>query len=157
MRYKHVLVDEIEKLSEQIDMLKKKAFDLDSQKAMHETTIQVEDLKNSELRNEMYQLDREINKLQEQYAKLSEESRMLETRKIEMDEKRKYALEYASNAEKAKELKAMMEEAHYEYELLQQPEQRPGHAVLLVGARHQPRRRLGLRRGVPTSHSSAMT
>ena len=41
---------------------------------------------------------------------------MLETRKIEMDEKRKYALEFASNAEKAKELKAMMEEAHYEYE-----------------------------------------
>ena len=38
------------------------------------------------------------------------------TRKIEMDEKRKYALEFASNAEKAKELKAMMEEAHYEYE-----------------------------------------
>lgn len=111
-----VLVDEIEKLSEQIDMLKKKAFDLDSQKAMHETTIQVEDVKNSELRNEMYQLDREVNKLQEQYAKLSEESRMLETRKIEMDEKRKYALEFASNAEKAKELKAMMEEAHYEYE-----------------------------------------
>ena len=64
----------------------------------------------------MYQLDREVNKLQEQYAKLSEESRMLETRKIEMDEKRKYALEFASNAEKAKELKAMMEEAHYEYE-----------------------------------------
>ena len=55
---------------------------------MHETTIQVEDVKNSELRNEMYQLDREVNKLQEQYAKLSEESRMLETRKIEMDEKR---------------------------------------------------------------------
>ena len=53
---------------------------------LHETTIQVEDVKNSELRNEMYQLDREVNKLQEQYAKLSEESRMLETRKIEMDE-----------------------------------------------------------------------
>lgn len=111
-----VLVDEIEKLSEEIDQLKKKAFDLDTQKAMHETTIQVEDLKNSELRNEMYQLDREINKLQEDYAKLTDETRILEARKIEMDEKRKYALEFASNAEKAKELKAMMEEAHYEYE-----------------------------------------
>lgn len=111
-----VLVDEIEKLSEEIDQLKKKAFDLDSQKAMHETTIQVEDLKNSELRNEMYQLDREINKLQEDYARLTDETRVLEARKIEMDEKRKYALESANNAEKAKELKAMMEEAHYEYE-----------------------------------------
>lgn len=111
-----VLVDEIEKLHTQMEELKKKSFDLDTQKAMHETTISVEDNQNSELRNEMYQLDREITKLQETFTKLSEDARMLETRKIEMDEKRKYALEFASNAEKAKELKAMMEEAHYEYE-----------------------------------------
>ena len=111
-----VLVDEIEKLSEDIDELKKKAFDMDTQKAMHETTIQVEDNKINELRNEMYQLDREVNKLQERFTKLNEEVRLLETRKIEMDEKRKYALESASNAEKAKELKAMVEEASFEYE-----------------------------------------
>ncbi len=54
--------------------------------------------------------------MQEEYAKLSEESRILETGKIEIDEKRKYAIEHASNAQKAKELKAMMQEAHYEYE-----------------------------------------
>lgn len=111
-----VLVDEIEKLNGEIDELKKKAFDLDTQKAMHETTIQVEDTKNSELRNEMYQLDREVNRLQEQFSKINEESRMLEMRKIELDEKRKYALESASNAEKAKELKAMVDEAAFEYE-----------------------------------------
>ena len=111
-----VLVDEIETLNESIEMLRKKAFDFEAQKAMHETTIQVADTKNQELRNEMYQLDREITKLQETFTKLSEDARMLETRKIEMDEKRKYALEFASNAEKAKELKTMLEEAHYEYE-----------------------------------------
>lgn len=111
-----VLVDEIERLSEDIDELKQKAFDMDTQKAMHETTIQVEDNKINELRNEMYQLDREVNKLQERFTKANEEVRLLETRKIEMDEKRKYALESASNAEKAKELKAMVEEANFEYE-----------------------------------------
>lgn len=111
-----VLVDEIEKLSEEIDELKKKAFDLDSQKAMHETTIQVEDTKNNELRNEMYQLDREVNKLQDRFTKVNEEARLLEMRKIELDEKRKYAMESASNAEKAKELKSMVEEASFEYE-----------------------------------------
>lgn len=111
-----VLVDEIEKLSEDIDDLKKKAFDMDTQKAMHETTIQVEDNKINELHNEMYQLDREVNKLQERFTKVNEEVRLLETRKIEMDEKRKYALESASNAERAKELKAMVEEANFEYE-----------------------------------------
>ena len=111
-----VLVDEIETLNESIEMLRKKTFDFEAQKAMHETTIQVADTKNQELRNEMYQLDREINHLQGEFAKLNEESRILETRKVELDEKRKYALEFASNAEKAKELKAMLEEAHYEYE-----------------------------------------
>ena len=111
-----VLVDEIEKLTSHVDELKTQAFDLDTQKAMHETTIAVEDNKNDELRNEMYQLDREINRLQEEYTKVNDDARTLEARKIEMDEKRKYALEFASNAEKAKELKKMMEEAHYEYE-----------------------------------------
>lgn len=111
-----VLVEEIEKLNEEMEALKKKAFDYDAQKVMHETTIQVEDTKNNELRNEMYQLDREINRLQEEFTRCNEENRILETRKIELDEKRKYALEYASNAEKAKELKKMVEEANYEYQ-----------------------------------------
>lgn len=111
-----VIVDEIENLSQKIEDLKKKSFDLDTQKAMHETTIQVEDLKNSELRKEMSILDHEVNKLQEEYTKIVNEIQLLEARKIEMDEKRKYALEFASNAEKAKEMKAMLEEANYEYQ-----------------------------------------
>lgn len=110
-----VIVDEIETLMERMEGLKKKAFDLDTQKAMHETTIQVEDLKNSELRKEMFQLDHEINQLQESYTKIINEISTLETRKAELDEKRKYALEYANNKDKAKELKAMLEEASYEY------------------------------------------
>lgn len=110
-----VIVDEIEQLMEKIEVLKKKTFDLDTQKAMHETTIQVEDLKNSELRKEMFQLDHEINKLQEDYTKIINEISTLEARKVELDEKRKYAMEYANNKDKAKELKAMLEEANYEY------------------------------------------
>ncbi len=115
-----VIVDEIETLSEQIEELKKKSFDLETQKVMHETTIQVEDLKSSELRKEMSVFDQEVNKLQEEYTKVVNEIQLLETRKIEMDEKRKYALEFASNAEKAKELQQMVEEANYEYQDRQQ-------------------------------------
>ncbi len=111
-----VLVHEIEFLNEKLEDLKKQAFELDTQKAMHETTISVEDIKNTELRNEMYQLDREITKLQELFTRTSEDARVFETRKIEIDEKRKYALEYADNTQKAKELKIMMDEARYEYE-----------------------------------------
>ena len=110
-----VIADEIEQLTERIEILKKKAFDLDTQKAMNETTIQVEDLKNSDLRKEMFQLDHEINQLQEAYTKTINEISVLETRKAELDEKRKYALEFADRKEKLKELKAMLEEASYEY------------------------------------------
>lgn len=111
-----VICDEIETLNEQIEVLKKKAFDLDSQKAMHETTIQVHDLKNGELKKEMSVLDHEVNSLQDAWMKANNEISRLEARKTELDEKRKYAMEYASNKEKAKELKKMMEEARYEYD-----------------------------------------
>lgn len=111
-----VLVHEIETLNEKLENLKKQVFELDTKKAMHETTISVVDVKNTELRNEMYQLDREITKLQEIFTRMSEDARILETRKIEIDEKRKYALENLNDKEKAKELKIMMDEALYEYE-----------------------------------------
>ena len=43
------------------------------------------------------------------------EIQTLETRKIELDEKRKYTLEVANAEEKAIELKALLEEAHAEF------------------------------------------
>ncbi|MEG0958854.1 MAG: chromosome segregation protein SMC [Erysipelotrichaceae bacterium] len=110
-----VICDEIETLNSKIETLKKKAFDLDSKKVINETTIQVHDLKNQELKKEMSTLDREVATLQETWMKINNEITRLEARKTEMDEKRKYAMEYASNVEKVKELKKMMEEANYEY------------------------------------------
>lgn len=110
-----VICDEIENLQTKIEILKKKSFDLDSQKAMHETTIQVQDLKNMELKKEISQLDQEVNRLQGDLMKVMNEMNTLEARKAELDEKRKYAMEYASNLDKAKELKKMLEEAAYEY------------------------------------------
>lgn len=110
-----VICDEIESLQNKIEILKKKSFDLDSQKAMHETTIQVQDLKNMELKKEISQLDQEVNRLQGDLMKVMNEMNTLEARKAELDEKRKYAMEYASNLDKAKELKKMLEEADYEY------------------------------------------
>ena len=40
----------------------------------------------------------------------------LKSKKIELDEKRKYAIEVGNQEEKAKQLSALLEEAHYEYE-----------------------------------------
>lgn len=112
----NVLVDEIEHLQKEMETLEKRRFDLDTQCAMHETTIQVQDVENEELRKEMYALDREINQLQGDYSAAMEESNRLERRKVELNEKRKYALEHANSKERAKELKTMLEEAKFEYE-----------------------------------------
>lgn len=112
----NVIIDEIEHLQQEIETLEKQRFDLDSQCAMHETTIQVQDVENEELRKEMFALDREVNQLQGEYSAAMEESNRLERRKVELDEKRKYALEHAGSKERAKELKAMLEEAKFEYE-----------------------------------------
>ena len=112
----NVIIDEIEGLQQQISELEQRRFDLDSQCAMHETTIQVQDVENEELRKEMLALDREVNQLQGDYSAAMEESNRLERRKVELNEKRKYALEHASSKERAKELKAMVEEAKFEYE-----------------------------------------
>ncbi len=112
----NVIIDEIEGLQQQISELEQRRFDLDSQCAMHETMIQVQDVENEELRKEMLALDREVNQLQGDYSAAMEESNRLERRKVELNEKRKYALEHASSKERAKELKAMVEEAKFEYE-----------------------------------------
>lgn len=111
-----VICDEIETLQEKLEVAKQKAFDLDAQKAVHETTISVHDVKNEELRREMSEIDHEVNHLQNQFVNILNEINTLEARKTELDEKRKYALESAGNQEKAKELKRMLEEARYEYE-----------------------------------------
>lgn len=111
-----VICDEIETLQAKLEVAKQKAFDLDAQKAVHETTISVHDVKNEELRREMSEIDHEVNHLQNQFVNILNEINTLEARKTELDEKRKYALESAGNQEKAKELKRMLEEARYEYD-----------------------------------------
>ena len=116
----NVLVDEIDHLQKEIETLEKRRFDLDSKCAMQETTIQVQDVENEELRKEMYALDREVNQLQGDYSAAMEESARLERRKVELNEKRKYALENANSKERAIELKAMLDEAKFEYEDRQQ-------------------------------------
>lgn len=111
-----VLVDEIETLTQKIDELKKEAFELESKKAIHETTIGVGEAKNLDLKKEMSQLDQEINKLQESFVSVMNDIQRLEASKTEIDEKRKYALQTATNEDKLKEIKAMLEEVTYEYE-----------------------------------------
>lgn len=111
-----VIVDEVEKLQSEIEELNNQAFELASKKTIAEATIQIEEQKNLDSKAEMSSLDREIHSLQTKFMEVVNEISALESRKVELDEKRKYALEYANDSDKLKHLKVLLEEAKYEYE-----------------------------------------
>ncbi|MFR9254050.1 MAG: hypothetical protein ACLVJ6_00070 [Merdibacter sp.] len=112
----NVIIDEIEGLQQQISELEQRRFDLDSQCAMHETTIQVQDVENEELRKEMLALDREVNQLQGDYSAAMEESNRLERRKVELNENEntRWSMPAARNGQKSS--RRWWEEAKFEYE-----------------------------------------
>ncbi len=110
-----VIVDEVEQLQLKIETIKNKAFELGTQKTIAEASIQIEDQKNQDAKVEISKLDHEIHKLQTQFMEVVNQISALEARKVELDEKRKYALEAASAKEKAKQIKEMLQEAEYEY------------------------------------------
>jgi len=110
-----VLINDIDTLDKEIETANATLFDLQSRNVMAETTIQVHETANQENRQLTHDLDRQINALQDEMLKTVAEIQTLETRKIEMDEKRKYTLEVANVEEKAVELKALLDEANAEF------------------------------------------
>lgn len=111
-----VLVEDINTINQQIEDAKKTLFNIESQTTMFQTTIQVHETQNLEAKKEVNDLEREINKLQENLMRVVNEIQILETRKIELDEKRKYVVEVGTSEEKAKQLQSLLEEARVEYE-----------------------------------------
>ena len=110
-----VLINDIDRLDKEIETANTTLFDLQSRSVMAETTIQVHETANQENRQLTHDLDRQINALQDEMLKTVAEIQTLETRKIELDEKRKYTLEVANAEEKAIELKALLDEANAEF------------------------------------------
>ena len=96
--------------------MEKSLFDLETNLTMHETTIQVHENTNIENKNRLKEYDKEINSLQEKLMLVINEIQTLEARKIEIDEKRKYAIEMGSSEEKIKELESYIQEAKFEYD-----------------------------------------
>ena len=111
-----VLVNDIRNLNLQKSELEKSLFDLETSLAMQETTIQVHENSNFENKNRLKEYDREINSIQEKLMMVMNEIQTLEARKIEIDEKRKYAIEMGSSEEKIKEMESYISDAKYEYD-----------------------------------------
>ncbi len=111
-----VLVNEIRSLNMQKSELEKSMFDLDTNLAMHETTIQVHENSNFENKAKLREYDHQINSIQERLMMVMNEIQTLEARKIEIDEKRKYAIEMGSSEEKIREMESYIADAKYEYD-----------------------------------------
>ncbi len=111
-----VLVDDIGSLKDSIEQTDKTLFDIETETAMRQTAIQVHETQNEENRRELRRKDEKINALQDELMRVVNEIQILETRKVEIDEKRKYAIEMGSSEEKIKELTISVEEARIEYE-----------------------------------------
>lgn len=110
-----VLVNDIQNLNLQKAELEKSLFELETAMAMHETTIQVHENSTFESKNRLKEYDHEINSIQEKLMMTMNEIQTLEARRIEIDEKRKYAIERGSSEEKIKEMESYIAEAKFEY------------------------------------------
>ena len=111
-----VITESIQKLTAHLDDISKQFFDLQSKEAVIEATIQVNENSNLLSKTELHQLDAQIHAHQEELLKLINEIQTLETRKIEIDEKRKYTMEVGSTQEKTVQLKQLLDEAKQEYD-----------------------------------------
>lgn len=111
-----VLVSEIQNLNNSKTELDKSLFDLETSQAMQETTIQVHENANFENKKKQKDLEKEIDSISEQLMLVINEIQNLEARRIEIDERRKYALQMGSSEEKLKEMESSINEAKFEYE-----------------------------------------
>lgn len=111
-----VLVKDIDSIHTEMDSLKKNLFDLEAEITMNTTGIQVTETKISEARSRISQLDNKINSLQDAFIRNGNDIHALESRKTELDERRKYIVETGTSAQKEKELKEMCDSARIEYE-----------------------------------------
>lgn len=111
-----VLVEDIDQYNEKINQINKELFDIQAMHTSENAELLKQETRLESIRKEMYALDKQINELQGKYTKAMEENYQLERRKIEQDEKRKYMLKVADKKARQKEIQAMLEEAHFEYQ-----------------------------------------
>lgn len=111
-----VLVNGIDEAQKEIESLNKSLFDVETKATMYSTDIQVSETKLSETKKSITALDNEVNTLQEELMHNFNDVSALESRKTELDEKRKYIVETGTNEEKAKETRELAEAARVEYE-----------------------------------------
>ena len=89
-----VLARDIESIQKEIDALEKSLFDHETKITITNTSIQVAETKISAARQRISEIDTRVNALQEDFMNNASEIHALEQRKTELDEKRKYIVDF---------------------------------------------------------------
>lgn len=111
-----VLVHDITDHDQTIKTLDQRRFDLAGELASVMANQNMLDLQITQQRQDVNAMDRSIQSNQEELMSLLHEIQILETRKIEIDEKRKYILEVGNQQQRIAELQALLSDAKQEYE-----------------------------------------
>lgn len=114
----NVLVKEIGEAKESLDTLSVIIKDLNEQRASIEADILLKETNNEEIKKKMFVLDNEVNAMQSKLFDAMSTVSNLETTKVEVDQKRKYALENQSKEDlqaKIVQLKEVLSDAVNEY------------------------------------------
>ena len=110
-----VLVAEIQNYDKEINKAADKLRSMEAEKLIGSTQIMNLEKEITDLKNEQRQLDSDIGGLQEQLIKVTEDIQNLELRKVEIDERRKYQLDHAGDAEKIAQQKQIVAETEFAY------------------------------------------
>ena len=114
----NVLVHEVSELKHQLDTLSLQLKDLNERHSSLDAEIFLKESADDEIKKKMFVLDNEINSLQSQLLESMSQVSRLETSKIEVDQKRKHALQSQNSDDikkKLDNLKAILTDLIEEY------------------------------------------
>ena len=114
----NVLVKEITEAKKSLDVLSKEIKNLNEQQASLDADILMKENSNDDITKKMYQLDQEVNSLHSKLLEAVSNVSKLETAKVEIDQKRKHALQSASKEnlqENIANMKAILSDIVNEY------------------------------------------
>ncbi|QIK57469.1 chromosome segregation protein SMC [Erysipelothrix sp. HDW6A] len=111
-----VLVRDIKDLTEANEETQSQLFKMDAEIASLETSEGVYDNELESMKKELNDMDHAVSKAQETMMSFIREIGVLESRKIEIEERRKYTLEVGDKKAKQQEMLALLNDARLEYE-----------------------------------------
>ena len=110
-----VLVVEIHELQKQTEEIETNIRTLAADNVIQSAQMNTLDNTMADLNAELRELNSDINSLQEQMLRNVHEIQILDSRKVELDERRKYQIEQSQDHSKIEQMKELLDEAKFEY------------------------------------------